>query len=62
MPVCKDCPDRHQGCHAECERYLAEHEENLKIYAEREKNVKVTSASIDLCYKRQLRMRGGKKK
>lgn len=18
---CKDCPDRHQGCHAECARY-----------------------------------------
>ena len=62
MPVCKDCPDRHQGCHADCEKYLAEREANLKVYAEREKNVKVTSASIDLWEKRQIRKRGGKKK
>ena len=20
---CKDCPDRHEGCHAECEKYQA---------------------------------------
>lgn len=21
-PGCKDCPDRHVGCHSDCERYL----------------------------------------
>lgn len=21
-PPCKDCPDRHPGCHSDCERYL----------------------------------------
>ena len=21
VTVCKDCPDRHMGCHAECEQY-----------------------------------------
>jgi hypothetical protein len=22
-PPCKDCPDRHIGCHSKCEKYLA---------------------------------------
>ena len=48
MGVCKDCERRHQGCHAECEDYLAEREIRLKEYAEREQRVKNTSASIDL--------------
>lgn len=40
---CKDCPDRHQGCHSECEKYLEfrkerdelnelRHQENEKYY------------------------------
>ena len=55
MPVCKDCPDRHQGCHAECEDYLAEREIRLKEYAEREQRVKATGASIDLAERRKRR-------
>ena len=23
LPPCKDCADRHAGCHAECEKYLS---------------------------------------
>ena len=41
---CKDCPDRHQGCHSECEKYIAfrkerdelnelRHQENEKYYS-----------------------------
>lgn len=40
---CKDCLDRHQGCHSECEKYIAfrkerdelnelKHQENEKYY------------------------------
>lgn len=25
---CKDCPDRHVGCHATCETYIKEKKEN----------------------------------
>lgn len=27
---CKDCGDRHQGCHSRCEAYKAYHAENKK--------------------------------
>lgn len=48
MGVFKDCDRRHQGCHAECEEYLAEREIRLKEYADREQRAKATGASIDL--------------
>lgn len=56
MGVCKDCDRRHQGCHAECEDYLAERAVRMKEYEERQKNAKVTGASI------ALRERRGRKK
>lgn len=27
ITCCKDCTDRHIGCHIDCERYLAEQEQ-----------------------------------
>ena len=56
MGVCKDCDRRHQGCHSECEDYLAERAVRMKEYEARAERAKVTGASID------LRERRGKKK
>lgn len=28
---CKDCSDRHAGCHAECEKYLEARSQNMKV-------------------------------
>ena len=39
MP-CKDCPDRHPGCHSVCEKYIADKEEwnNIKAKMAKEKH------------------------
>lgn len=50
--VCKDCERRHQGCHAECEDYLAERAVRLKEYDERLDRAKVKNASIALIERR----------
>ena len=31
---CKDCEDRHSGCHSECEKYKAFKEESLQYNLE----------------------------
>lgn len=41
---CKGCQDRHIGCHATCEVYLAYHAERVKICAEQQKQKKKTNA------------------
>ena len=35
---CKDCPDRHLGCHSQCEKYKAYTEERKRISDLRMKN------------------------
>ena len=30
--ACKDCADRHVGCHSDCERYAADVEERRKLH------------------------------
>lgn len=32
---CKDCKERHVGCHGECEAYIAFTEERQKVYNQR---------------------------
>ena len=48
---CKDCPDRHIGCHLDCERYLAWRkvydEWNSKVFNERSKSRAVDKYLID---------------
>ena len=39
-PCAKDCPDRKQGCHAKCEKYLEYYQHN------REKNKKAQAEVI----------------
>lgn len=31
---CKDCADRHVGCHGKCEKYIQQNEEHQKMLAE----------------------------
>lgn len=35
MKSCKDCADRHPGCHGHCERYLKEKAEHDDLAAKR---------------------------
>lgn len=35
---CKDCTERHVGCHSDCEKYLKFVEENEKLKAIKRKN------------------------
>ena len=60
MAVCKNCPDRHQGCHAECEDYLAERRKRDEYLAERRKRNTVMNAAIDATI--STMRRGGRKK
>lgn len=36
---CKDCPDRHIGCHAKCEKYIKFKEESAEIEKRRKADV-----------------------
>lgn len=48
---CKDCSDRHVGCHATCERYLewqtTYYEYKEKVFTERSKQNRLDKYSID---------------
>ena len=55
IECCKDCPDRHPGCHGHCERYKkerAEYDETMSAKrheADIEKGL--TSAQFSYCHK-----------
>ena len=34
ITACRDCKERHVGCHGTCEKYIREREEQLKIKEE----------------------------
>lgn len=34
IKCCRDCKERHHLCHSECERYIAEKNQNAKTMAE----------------------------
>lgn len=58
---CKDCPDRHIGCHSDCERYLARKkvydEWNNKVFNERSKSRAVDKYLIDRSIKVKAKYR-----
>ena len=60
MAVCKNCPDRHQGCHAECEDYQAERRKRDEYNEIRLKKNTVTQALIENTI--STMRRGGRKK
>ena len=39
---CNNCPDRHIGCHGECERYRKYKSDRDRLLAERHKNSQVS--------------------
>lgn len=36
---CKDCPDRHPGCHSTCKAYIQFDRENAKLREQRIKHI-----------------------
>ena len=52
---CRDCEERHEGCHGKCERYLGWRDEVNKkkdhIYRSRKGEVLATSFTIEEIYK-----------
>ena len=44
---CKDCPDRHMGCHSECEGYKSFEAENEEYKAKRREALKKEYGSLD---------------
>nr|DAH32760.1 MAG TPA: hypothetical protein [Caudoviricetes sp.] len=35
---CKDCPERHMGCHSECEKYIAYHQFREEVLKRKEQD------------------------
>ena len=56
ISVCKDCPDRQIGCHAVCERYIEESEQNRKKRVENQKQKRSYSAQLDRKIEGVIRM------
>lgn len=56
ISVCKDCPDRQIGCHATCDRYIEESEQNRKKREENQKQKDAHSAQLDRKISSVLRM------
>ena len=43
MKSCKDCADRHPGCHGHCERYLKEKAEHDELNRKRQLSLEYTA-------------------
>lgn len=58
---CKDCSDRHVGCHGECERYISE-KKSIDEYNEscRKKRLQESEAT-GLAIKSVMARRGGRR-
>ena len=66
MPVgpCKDCEERHLGCHSDCERYKAYREEWERITAEiwKAKKAEALTEGYVITMKRKIARQTGVKK
>lgn len=51
--ACKDCAERHIGCHANCERYAADVEERRKLHEAERKAYICESQEIKRKIRRQ---------
>ena len=49
MSVCFECPTRHAGCGATCDKFKAERAENAKQYADRVRQVETSWFLNDGC-------------
>lgn len=52
---CKDCADRHLGCHSECKKYLAYKESWEIIRKQRIKDYEFESSLNEIHKKRRIR-------
>lgn len=43
ITCCKDCADRHPGCHGSCEKYIQQRAELDAVKAERRKQYEINS-------------------
>ncbi len=62
---CYKCPDRHAGCHSECERYKEYHEKNKKRLELKKEEFNRENPEKDYkltMYQKHLKNDGGKKK
>lgn len=59
--VCRDCADRHIGCHASCEKYIKETEEIKREKNELWKTQDIDRAIVGLEIDRTRRAKGAKK-
>lgn len=44
---CKDCPDRHAGCHGQCDRYAAFRKDRERYHDERVKTLDKEILSVE---------------
>jgi len=58
--VCKDCNDRHIGCHSSCEKYISETEEIKKEKNKMWKSQNIDRAVTGLEVRRIRRAKGAK--
>lgn len=64
IKCCRNCTERHVGCHGECEKYIAERKKADEEMAARELIRQGMYGAIDSrqnnqVYRRKLRKRGG---
>lgn len=61
---CRDCHERHVGCHGTCQRYIAYHDEHERQLERirKEKAVKSMIGSYAYEAKRRMMKRGHKRK
>lgn len=61
ISVCKDCPDRQIGCHAICQKYIEQSEQNRKEREEIRKQRDMDNAQKDRAIEGHIRMRRRRK-
>lgn len=54
---CRDCKDRHVGCHARCERYIAFNEEQKELRKKKRSGFEYTGYLGSLTLQRHKRRR-----
>ena len=62
MTTCYGCLDRHEGCHADCERYLQQKEAFEIRKAERERDKKINAFFCDVDRRKKRWYRNHKKR
>lgn len=61
--TCKDCPERREGCHTECEKYREFLKRLKEVQSRRKKETFYNSVTIEAIYrgKEKARKRRGKR-